>query len=167
MARVIVMDLSRHNTVLVGHDRWFFADEWLLLVNDGPLAPGYLDAHNGHWVTLTAFQYRVNLWLFGTGSYVPFQVPVVLAHVTAAVLARQVMRRLGVRGWLASGTALAFLLFGSGTDNIHWSLPRSVTGWGAVARGRLQVGPQRRSMRCREPQSAWQLACDVSSDALL
>jgi phenylpropionate dioxygenase-like ring-hydroxylating dioxygenase large terminal subunit len=48
MSRVVVMDLRRHNTVLVGHDRYFIfdADDRPLLVRDwcphrgGPLSLG-------------------------------------------------------------------------------------------------------------------------------
>ena len=83
-------------------------------------SPGYLDGHNGHWITLVRLDYRLNFELWGLRSYLPYQVPVVLAHLAAAVLVRQVARRLGARGWIATAVAVAFLLFGSGRENIVW-----------------------------------------------
>jgi hypothetical protein len=111
-----------------GRDHWFFLDDWWVLTRDGLTSPGYLDGHNGHWVTLLRLDYRLNFELWGLRSYLPYQVPVVLAHLTAAVLVRQVIRRLGVRGWIATATALAFLFFGSGRENMVFGFQLSLTG---------------------------------------
>jgi hypothetical protein len=111
-----------------GRHRWFFLDEWWVLTRDGLTSPGYLDAHNGHWITVLRFDYRLNFELWGLRSYLPYQIPVVLAHLAAAVLLRQVIRRLGVRGWIATCVALAFLFFGSGGDNIMFGFQVSLTG---------------------------------------
>jgi hypothetical protein len=109
-------------------DHWFFLDDWWVLTRDGLTSAGYLDAHNGHWVTLLRFEYRLNFQLWGLRSYLPYQVPVVLAHLGAAILVREAMRRLGVRGWIATAAALAFLLFGSGRENIVFGFQLSLTG---------------------------------------
>jgi hypothetical protein len=111
-----------------GRHRWFFLDEWWVLTREGLTSPGYLDAHNGHWITVVRFDYRLNFELWGLRSYLPYQIPVVLAHLSAAVLLRQVIRRLGVRGWIATCVALAFLFFGSGGDNIMFGFQVSLTG---------------------------------------
>jgi hypothetical protein len=111
-----------------GRDHWFFLDDWWVLTRDGLTRPGYLDGHNGHWVTLLRFDYRLNFELWGLRSYLPYQVPVVLAHLGAAVLVRQVVRRLGARGWIATCAALAFLFFGSGRENIVFGFQVSLTG---------------------------------------
>jgi hypothetical protein len=111
-----------------GRDHWFFLDDWWVLTRDGLTSPGYLDGHNGHWVTLLRFDYRLNFELWGLRSYLPYQVPVVLAHLGAAVLLRQVMRRLGARGWIATAGALAFLFFGSGRENMVFGFQVSLTG---------------------------------------
>jgi hypothetical protein len=103
-----------------GRDHWFFLDDWWVLTKDGITGPGYLDGHNGHWITLVRFTHRVTFEVFGLGPYLPYQIPVVLAHLGAVVLARQVMLRLGVRGWIATAAALAFLFFGSGREDIVW-----------------------------------------------
>ena len=111
-----------------GRDHWFFLDDWWVLTRDGLTAPGYLDDHNGHWVTLLRIDYRLNFQLWGLRSYLPYQTPVVLAHLGAAVLLRQVMRGLGVRGWIATAAGLAFLLFGSGRENMLFGFQVSLTG---------------------------------------
>jgi hypothetical protein len=111
-----------------GRDHWFFFDEWLLLVRDGLTTPGYLDGHNGHWITVLVVEYRLNFHVWGLNTYLPYQVPVVLAHLGTAVLLRAVMRRAGVRGWIATVAALAFVYFGSGRDNITYGFQLSLTG---------------------------------------
>jgi hypothetical protein len=111
-----------------GRDHWFFSDDWWAVTRDGLTAPGYLDDHNGHWVTLLRIDYRLNFELWGLRSYLPYQIPVVLAHLGAAVLLRQVIRRLGVRGWIATAAVLAFLFFGSGRENIFFGFQASLTG---------------------------------------
>jgi hypothetical protein len=103
-----------------GRDHWFFLDDWWVVTRDGLTSPGYLDGHNGHWITLVRLDYRLNFELWGLRTYLPYQVPVVVAHLAAAVLVRQVARRLGARGWIASAVALAFLFFGSGRENMVW-----------------------------------------------
>jgi hypothetical protein len=110
-----------------GRDHWFFLDDWWVLTRDGLTSPGYFDGHNGHWVTLLRLDYRLNFELWGLRSYVPYQVPVVLAHLAAAVLVRLVTRRLGVRGWIATAAALAFLFFGSGRENMVYGFQVSLT----------------------------------------
>lgn len=54
--------------------------------------------------------------------------PAVLGHVASAVLLRQVCRRLGARGWIATAAALAFLYFGAGNENIFLGFQLALTG---------------------------------------
>jgi hypothetical protein len=111
-----------------GRDHWFFFDEWLLLAHDGLTRPGYFDGHNGHWITALVVDYRLNFHVWGLNTYLPYQVPVVLAHLGTAVLLRAVIRRVGVRAWIATVVALAFVYFGSGRDNITYGFQLSLTG---------------------------------------
>jgi hypothetical protein len=111
-----------------GRDQWFFLDDWWVLTEDGLTSPGYLDGHNGHWITVVRVVHRLNFELWGLRTYLPYQVPVVLAHLGAAVLVRQVTRQLGVRGWIATATAVAFLFFGSGRENMVFGFQVSLTG---------------------------------------
>jgi hypothetical protein len=111
-----------------GRDHWFYLDEWQILGADGVSSTGYLDGHNGHWITWLRLEYRLNFELWGLHSYVPYQVPAVLGHLASAVLLRQVCRRVGTRGWIATGVALAFLFFGTGRVNMTLGFQVSLTG---------------------------------------
>jgi hypothetical protein len=111
-----------------GRDHWFYLDEWQILGADGVSNTGYLDGHNGHWITWLRLEYRLNFELWGLRSYLPYQVPAVLGHLASAVLLRQVCRRLGARGWIATAVALAFLLFGTGRVNMTLGFQLSLTG---------------------------------------
>jgi hypothetical protein len=101
-----------------GRDHWFYLDEWEVLGADGVTPTGYLDAHYGHWNTLLRLEYRLNFELWGLRSYVPYMVPAILGHLAIAVLVRQVCRRVGARGWIATTAALVFLFFGTGRESM-------------------------------------------------
>jgi len=111
-----------------GRDHWFFLDEWWGLARSKAWDPGYLDGHNGQWSTLTRLQYRLTFELWGLRTYLPYQVPVVLAHLVVAALVRQVSIRCGVRGWIATAVAVAFVFFGSGHENVLFGWSSSMTG---------------------------------------
>jgi hypothetical protein len=111
-----------------GRHNWFFLDEWVILGADGGSSIGYLDGHHGHWITLLRLDYRLNFALWGLHSYLPYQVPAVLGHLASAVLLRQVCRRLGARGWIATAAALAFLFFGTGRENMTLGFQIALTG---------------------------------------
>jgi hypothetical protein len=51
-----------------GRDHWFFLDDWWVLTRDGLTSPGYLDDHNGQWMTVLRVDYRLNLELWGLRS---------------------------------------------------------------------------------------------------
>ena len=78
----------------LGRYFWFQGDEWDFLVNRNAGQLGdLLRAHNEHLTLLPILVYRL-LWnLFGLRSYLPYQVPIVALHLTAAALLRVVMRR--------------------------------------------------------------------------
>jgi hypothetical protein len=111
-----------------GRHHWFFLDEWTILGADGTTPVGYLDGHNGHWITLLRLDYRLNFEVWGLRSYLPYQIPAVLGHLASAALLREVCRRVGARGWIATATALAFLFFGTGRENITLGFQVSLTG---------------------------------------
>ena len=113
----------------LGNYFWFHGDEWDFLVTRdggdlGDLLPPAQRAP--HLVPLIV--YRV-LWnLFGLRSYTPYQLPVILMHLTAAVLLRAVMRRCRVNPWIATAAASVFVLFGPGEENIIWAFQIGFTG---------------------------------------
>jgi hypothetical protein len=111
-----------------GRDHWFYLDEWQILGADGVTRTGFLDGHNGHWITLLRLEYRLNFELWGLRTYLPYQVPAILGHLASAVLLRQVCRRVGVRSWIATAAALAFLFFGTGRENMTLGFQVALTG---------------------------------------
>ena len=111
-----------------GRDHWFYLDEWQVLGSDGVTRTGYLDSHNGHWMTLVRLEYHLNFRLWGLRSYVPYQVPAILGHLASAVLVRQVCRRVGARGWIATAAALVFLFFGTARENMTLGFQLSWAG---------------------------------------
>lgn len=102
-----------------GRSTWFFSDDWDFLASrTGGNVGDLMRAHFGHWTTLPILAYRLLWWLVGIRSYRPYQVLVILGHLTAAALLRAVIRRSGVRPWLATLTAGTFVFFGAGAENI-------------------------------------------------
>jgi len=118
---VIVFGLGRYH--------WFLRDDWDLLAGRSLTDPvSMMRPYAEHWVVLPAVLYRVNWQLFGINTYVPYQVLPVLAHVGAATMLRLLMRRHGVRPWIATAAAGTFLLFGAGSQNLVWAFQAGMTG---------------------------------------
>lgn len=112
----------------IGRNQWFFADEWAFLVDRDLSDPGsLLEPHNGHWVTVPVLLYRVNFHLFGLNTYLPYQLPVVLAHLGTILLLYLVARRLGTRPWIAAVVPAAVIFFGSGATNVLFGFQVALT----------------------------------------
>jgi hypothetical protein len=102
-----------------GHKWWFWADDWdFLAARTGGNLGDLLRPHYQHWVTLPMLAYRLLWVLFGIRHYVPYQLLLVVLHLTAAGLLRTVMRRAGARPWIATLAAGTFVVFGAGAENI-------------------------------------------------
>jgi hypothetical protein len=120
--------------VVISRPMWFYLDEWDFLASRTAWNIGDLfRAHNEHWVTLPVLVYRGMWWVFGLRSYRPYQLVIILLHLTAAYLVRVVMRRVGVRPWTATVVAGVLVFFGSGYQNIV--LPFQMTLVGALVFG--------------------------------
>ena len=104
-----------------GDDQWFFGDEWEFIANRSLAPDDLFRQHFGHWVTTPIIAYRVLYWIFGLRSYVPYQALLVASHLTAAWLLFVVMRRVGVRAWIAACATAPFVLFGPGAQNLTWA----------------------------------------------
>lgn len=124
----------------IGRYYWFNGDEFDLLANrDAGELADLLRAHNEHLVLVQVLVYRL-LWHFvGMRSYLPYQMPVMALHLTAAVLLRTIMRRGGVSPWIATAAAALFVLFGPGEENIVWAFQLGFTGSLAFGLAQLVV----------------------------
>jgi hypothetical protein len=108
--------------LVLGRYLWFPYDDWDFLAGRTAGDIGDLfRPHNEHWSTLPILFYRFVWSLVGLRSYLPYQVPNVLLHLTVAVLLRMVMRRAGVGPWISTAAASLFALFGAGRDDIIWA----------------------------------------------
>ena len=121
-----------------GRHQWFFLDEWSFLVNTSLAKPHTLfEPHNGHWVTVPAIVYRVLFRVWGLHTYRPYQLASILSHLAVVLLVWLVMRRLGVRAWLATAAAAVYVFYGSGVSDILFGFQITLTG--AVAFGFIQL----------------------------
>ncbi len=112
-----------------GDSQWFWFDEWDFLADRNPRdVDDLLRPHNEHWSTLPILVYRVLWRLFGLRTYVPYQVTLIVLHLTAAALLRTVMRRAGVGPWIATAAASLFALLGAAHGNILWAFQIGFVG---------------------------------------
>ena len=147
IAGIAVLLIALPTLLIWGDGMWFFLDEWSFLANRRlPTIDGFLAAHNGHWVTLPLIAYRVNFELFGLHTYLPYQLLVVLSHLTVAGLGHVIMRRMGVRAWLATAIMVGFVFYGAGYGNIIFGF--QITLNGSVIAGLVQ-------MLCADHDGRW------------
>ncbi len=108
---------------------WFLSDEYDFLANRSAfdLHDLFRD-HAGHWSTIPILVYRALWRAFGLRHYTPYLVPVVFAHVAAAVLLRVIMRSAGVDAWIATAAAALFALFGTAWDDMAWAFQIGFVG---------------------------------------
>src|SRR5205085_10476578 len=112
----------------LGASHWFLRDDWSLIAGRDLSASDLFTPANAHWVTLPVLVFR-GLWrIFGLRDYTPYQSVTVALHLTTAVLLRVIMRRAGVRPWIATCAAGSFVLFGPGEANITWAFQMTVVG---------------------------------------
>jgi hypothetical protein len=119
-------------------EQWFFFDEWdFLSARRLDSAEALLDEHNAHWSTVPIIGYRILYRVVGLHHYWPYQMLTITAHLASAVLLRVVMRRAGVPPWLSTASAVVFLYFGTGRENIGWAFQIGFTGALAFGLGHL------------------------------
>jgi hypothetical protein len=105
--------------VSLGSHYWFAGDEWAFFVGGSISDPAVLFRPvQSHWSTLPILVYRALYSVFGLHSYLPFQLCVILLHLTLCCLLRVIMRRVGVGPWIATVTAATLVLFGPAETNI-------------------------------------------------
>lgn len=121
----------------VGRAQWFFQDEFAVLTDLARTPADLFQPHNEHLIAPARAMYAA-LWpIFGMHHYLPYQIPVVVAHVALAALLRLVLVRAGVGGVVAAVAALVFLGFGRGAEDIVWAF--QITFTGAVLAGYVHL----------------------------
>jgi hypothetical protein len=111
------------------NSRWFNRDEWYFLSGrDANTLDGLFAPHNEHWTTLPVVVFKAIYAVVGVHSYRPYQAVVLIAHITVCVLLWIIMRRVGVRPWIATCAAAVLVLFGPGNQNIAWAFQITFTG---------------------------------------
>ena len=109
--------------------RWFNRDEWYFLSGrDMSTLDAWFAPHNEHWTTLPVVAFKAMYALVGLHSYRPYQAMVLITHATVCVLLWVIMRRVGVRPWIATCAAAILVLFGPGDQNITWAFQITFTG---------------------------------------
>ena len=121
-----------------GRHGWFTQDDWdFLSARTIGSLHDLFRPHFQHWTTLPIVPYRLLWSIVGIRSYTPYQALIVVTHLIAAALVLAVMRRAGVRPWLATIVAVLFVYFGAGAENILVAF--QITFVGAFAFGLTQL----------------------------
>jgi hypothetical protein len=109
--------------------RWFRRDEWIALTAPDVGHLGSLfEPHNEHWTTIPTLVLKAMYAVVCVHSYRPYQALVVLAHLGVCTLLWIVMRRAGVRPWMATCVTATLVLFGPGEENLSWAFQITFTG---------------------------------------
>ncbi len=117
--------------LIIGRDQWFFGDDWAILV---PRADGnILVPHVGHWTLAPSLVFQLLRNWLGLGSYLPFLMLAVIAHLAVAHLVWRILGRVGVNRWLATLLSLFVMLLGGASENIFWAFQFGFMG--AIALG--------------------------------
>lgn len=153
---VLVLGLGLALTLLAvtAKDLWFFGDDWEFLLHRGTVPGGSVGIwypHNEHWSTIPILLYRGVFSVAGLSHFLPYMVPVLLAHLGVCLLLNVLLRRFGVRPWVAVFVALFVAFYGAGAEDTLWAFQIGFVGslffgllsvWlsEAVGRGPLRVG---------------------------
>jgi hypothetical protein len=104
--------------VRLGSHYWFVGDELAFFVGSISDPAVLFRPIHTHWSTLPILVYRALYSVFGLHSYLPYQLCVILVHLTLCCLVRAIMRRSGVGPWMATISTAPFVLFGWSELNI-------------------------------------------------
>lgn len=118
----------------INRHSWFTADDFAYLYKSnevfekGDYVDWLLSPHNEHWAMLPVVIFRVLFAVFGMNHFLPYLVPVLVAHLVALVILRALMVRAGVRYWVATGLCIAVIIFGGGAQNLNWAFQIGFVG---------------------------------------
>jgi hypothetical protein len=120
--------------LFVARHAWFYNDDWEFLVTRKAGDLGDLfRPHSEHWVAVPMLAYRALFAIFGLHTYVPYLLMVIGAHLIVVALVFAIMRRAGVRPWIAAAAAASLAFYGRGVAAII--VPVLVCFTGALAFG--------------------------------
>lgn len=122
--------------IYVGRGQWFYFDEWDFMWQPEALRR-LVEGHNGHWSLVPISAWLLLQQTFGLGSYLPFLLLAIVAHLVLAHLLWRVLQRVRCQPWLATGLATAFIFFGTATENLMWAFQFGYMGAIAFALGAL------------------------------
>ena len=133
---------------------WFFGDEWDFLVErglaHGPTNPASIwFPHNEHWSTLPIVLWRGLFSVFHLGSYWPYLVPLLLAHVAVMHLVWRLCRGAGADPWVSTAAAALLGVLGAGAEDLTWGFQIGFVG--SVMFGLLAFNMLDRPIRAAGP----------------
>ena len=105
----------------LGRGLTFFADEWAVMADRTISLDSFIQPFNEHWLGVTIVIYRLMLQTFGLGTYMPYLALLAVFHVIV-VLEVYVVARRSTRAPLAALAAVVIAFFGSGFENLFWSM---------------------------------------------
>ena len=117
--------------------QWFFFDDWVILAQRDLSLRDLTAPYWGHWVAIPQLLYHGLFRIFGLHSYRPYVALVILAHLAVCLLIWTVMRRSGVRSWLATIVAGSLAVFAPGAVDFLWGF--QITLIGSLALGLVQL----------------------------
>jgi hypothetical protein len=116
--------------LLIARNQWFFGDDWAILAPH--LDAAVMQPHVGHWNLIPAVVFQGLRNLVGLGSYVPYLLLALAAHLAVAHLLWRILNRIAVPPWGATIAALLVVLLGAGAENILWAFQFGFMGAVAV-----------------------------------
>jgi hypothetical protein len=123
--------------LVIARDQWFFGDDWAILAPH--LDADVMQPHVGHWNLIPALVFQAVRNLVGLGSYTPFLLLAIAAHLTVAHLGWRILGRCGVAPWGATAVSLLVILLGAGAENILWAFQFGFMGAVAIGLGLVLV----------------------------
>ncbi len=127
----VVVVTSTAFYLLLSRPLWFFGDDWNFLLRRGTVPEadlGLFAPHNEHWSTGPILVFRALFEAFGLRHYLPYAVPVLLAHAAAVVLLYALLVRFSIRRWAALAAATVVAFNGAGAENLLWDFQIGFVG---------------------------------------
>jgi len=119
--------LLASHLVVSGRNGWFLRQDFQFLgsrhayLDRGDVGGFLFLPHDHGWSTIPILIHAAIVRISGLDSYLLPIVVLIAVDLVLILLLRLVLRRLGIRPWLASGAALLFLAFGKGSDALAFA----------------------------------------------